>query len=140
MGKEAPSVQDFEVIFRQLFVTFLVTVNSWFQIDISQGIITLKLDENKSFGAEVYAHSLGMDVADDVKYIYAYQLLHALLEGMRVKSMGRQELDVRFFCAVCLVPVVASHLLELRLFFCRLKHASLSCHSCSPHVQTLPVG
>jgi hypothetical protein len=89
-------VQDFEAIFRQLFVTFLVTVNSWFQIDISQGIITLRLDENKSFGAEVYAHSLGMDVANDVKYIYAYQLLHALLEGMRVRATGRLDMDVRY--------------------------------------------
>jgi hypothetical protein len=46
------AVQDFEEQFRKLFVKFLVTVSPWFALDISQGVITLRLDKGKAMGAE----------------------------------------------------------------------------------------
>lgn len=40
-------------MYRQLFVRFLLTVAPWFDLDISQGCITLRLRKEKAFSAEV---------------------------------------------------------------------------------------
>jgi hypothetical protein len=104
--RHATIMQDFEGVFRQLFVRFLMTVSPWFALDISQGCITLRLDKDKALGAEVYAHTLGVTAADDVKYVYGLQLLQAVLEIMRTKAMGRTDVEVRMLtrralCGFC---------------------------------------
>jgi hypothetical protein len=41
---------------------------------------------------QVYAHTLGVHAADDLKYVYGLQLLQAVLEVMRAKAI-RPSLD-----------------------------------------------
>lgn len=48
-----PGMQNFEAMYRQLFVRFLLTVSPWFSLDIAQGCITLRLEKEKAFSAEV---------------------------------------------------------------------------------------
>ena len=99
------SLQDFVTTFRRLFVRFLAAVPPWFSADIAQGALTLKLDRNRAFGAEVYARALGIeDAADDVKYVYGWHLLFGVLEVLRLKHLRGGSHEV---CATLVVSRLA---------------------------------
>lgn len=90
--------KSFEGIYKDLFISFLATVPPWFTLDINQGVLTIHLARTSpsAFAAEIYGVTLGDDVRDDFKYNFGQHLLQAVLESLRCKASGRQDIEVLF--------------------------------------------
>jgi hypothetical protein len=89
--------RSFEDIYKDLFIQFLAAVPPWFTLDINQGVLTIHLGKSSpsAFAAEIYGVALGEDVRDDFKYNFGQHLLQAVLESLRCKAHGRQDIEVR---------------------------------------------
>lgn len=93
---------SFEVIYKDLFIQFLASVPPWFTLDINQGVLSIHLGRSSptapqgpsAFAAEIYGVALGEDVRDDFKYNFGQHLLQAVLESLRCKASGRQDIEV----------------------------------------------
>lgn len=86
--------RSFEGIYKNLFIQFLASVPPWFTLDINQGVLTVHLAkmDPSTFAAEIYGVALGEDVRDDFKYNFGQHLLQAVLESLRCKASGRQDI------------------------------------------------
>ena len=83
----------------------------WFTLDINQGVLTVHLSKTSpcAFAAEIYGIALGEDVRDDFKFNCGQHLLQAVLESLRCKASGRQDVDVRPLIH-CFAPFVTCNL------------------------------
>lgn len=88
--------RSFEGIYKDLFIQFLASVPPWFTLDINQGVLTVHLARASpsAFAAEIYGVALGEDVRDDFKYNCGQHMLQAVLESLRCKASGRQDIEV----------------------------------------------
>ena len=82
-------MQDFEALYKELFLQMLDPVPSWFSSDVQLGVITLHLTNPQAFTAELYAIALGISCSDDVKLNYGHEILKSVLEMWRLKCEGR---------------------------------------------------